>query len=126
MRQMGISVAIVVRGRESRPHGEGPQLERWVRSHPVGCEGLGILADADGALRPINSSQAGAVCGESRTHGPNEGDGETGRKIPRFVPTHWEAELPELAEVAELCRPLGNRGRMGARRGRRGRFRTHR
>ena len=29
----------------------------------------------------------------------------------RPVPTHWEAELPE---VVELRRPLGNRGRMGA------------
>jgi hypothetical protein len=28
------------------------------------------------------------VCGESRTHGDNGGDGETGRKIPRSVPTH--------------------------------------
>jgi hypothetical protein len=29
-----------------------------------------------------------AVCGESRTHGDNGGDGETGRKVPRSVPTH--------------------------------------
>ena len=29
-----------------------------------------------------------AVCDESRTHGGNGGDGETGRKIPRSVPTH--------------------------------------
>jgi len=37
MRQKGVSVAIVVRGRESRPHGEGPQPERWVRSNPPEC-----------------------------------------------------------------------------------------
>jgi len=73
----GVSVAIVVRGRESRPHGEGPQLERWVRSNPARCKGLGILADADGALRPRKSSQAAAVCGESRMHGHNGGDGKT-------------------------------------------------
>jgi hypothetical protein len=36
MRQKGVSVAIVVGARESRAHGEGPQLERWVRSNPVG------------------------------------------------------------------------------------------
>ena len=36
MRQKGVSVAIVVGARESRAHGAGPQLERWVRSHPVG------------------------------------------------------------------------------------------
>jgi hypothetical protein len=29
------------------------------------------------------------VCGESRTHGDNGGDGETGLRIPRSVPTHW-------------------------------------
>jgi hypothetical protein len=30
-----------------------------------------------------------AVCGESRTHGDNGGDGETGWEAPRSVPTHW-------------------------------------
>ena len=29
------------------------------------------------------------MCGESRTHGDNGGDGETDRRIPRSVPTHW-------------------------------------
>jgi hypothetical protein len=52
MRVKGVSVAIVLGARESRVHGEGPHRERRVRSHPVRCEGLGILADADGALRP--------------------------------------------------------------------------
>ena len=32
-----VSVAIVVGARESRVHGEGPQLERWVRSNPPEC-----------------------------------------------------------------------------------------
>ena len=34
------------------------------------------------------SSHGVAVCGESRTHGGNGGDGETGCKVPRSVPTH--------------------------------------
>jgi hypothetical protein len=70
-------VAIVVRARESRVQGEGPHRERRVRSHPVGCEGLGILADADRALRPLKASQGVAGCGESRTYGDNGGDGKT-------------------------------------------------
>jgi hypothetical protein len=49
----GVSVAIVLGARESRVQGEGPHLERQVRSNPIGCEGLGSLADADGALRPV-------------------------------------------------------------------------
>jgi hypothetical protein len=70
-------VAIVLGARESRVQGEGPQPGRRVRSNPAGCEGLGILADARRALRPIKPSQAVAVCGESRMHGDNGGDGET-------------------------------------------------
>jgi hypothetical protein len=31
---------------------------------------------------------AAAVCGESRMHGDNGGDEETGREVPRLVPTH--------------------------------------
>ena len=54
-----------------------PQLGRWVRRNPVEGEGLGILADVHRALRPTNSSQAAAVCGESRTYGHNGGDGKT-------------------------------------------------
>jgi hypothetical protein len=77
MRPKGVSVAIVLRGRESRLHGEGPQLEREVRSNPAECQGLGILADVSRALRPLNASQAAAVCGESRTYGHNGGDGKT-------------------------------------------------
>jgi hypothetical protein len=51
MRLTGVSVAIVLGGRESRPQGEGPHRERLVRSNPAGCKGLGILANASGALR---------------------------------------------------------------------------
>jgi hypothetical protein len=50
MRLEGVSVAIVLGGRESRPHGEGPHRERWVRSNPAEGEGLGILADVSRAL----------------------------------------------------------------------------
>jgi hypothetical protein len=31
---------------------------------------------------------AAAVCGENRMHGDNGRDGETGRQVPRSVPTH--------------------------------------
>jgi hypothetical protein len=48
----GVSVAIVLGARESRVHGEGLQLERWVRSNPAGCKGVGILANGCRALRP--------------------------------------------------------------------------
>jgi hypothetical protein len=77
MRVTGVSVVIVVRARESRVQGEGPQLERVVRGNPAGCEGWGIPADADRAPRTVIPSQAVAVCGESRMHGDNGGDGKT-------------------------------------------------
>jgi hypothetical protein len=51
MRQKGVSVAIVVGGRESRPHGEGPQLARWVRRNPPECE--------DGAYRSMSGEHSG-------------------------------------------------------------------
>jgi hypothetical protein len=54
MHRKGVTVAIVVGAWESHVHGEGLQLERWVRSHPVRCKGLGILANADRALRTGN------------------------------------------------------------------------
>ena len=73
----GVSVAIVVGARESRVQGEGPQLERWVRSNPADWEGGGILAKGSRAPRPRKSSQAAAGCGESRMHGDNGGDGKT-------------------------------------------------
>jgi hypothetical protein len=40
------------------------------------------------------SSPGVAGCGESRMHGDNGGDGETGREVPRSVPTHsrWVSE----------------------------------
>ena len=34
------------------------------------------------------STQAAAVCGESRRHGDSGGDEETGREVPHLVPTH--------------------------------------
>jgi hypothetical protein len=52
MRLEGVSVAIVLSAWESHVQGEGPHRERLVRSNPVRCQGMGILADADGALRP--------------------------------------------------------------------------
>jgi hypothetical protein len=52
MRLEGVSVVIVLGARESRVQGEGPHRERQVRSNPVRCKGLGILAEANGALWP--------------------------------------------------------------------------
>jgi hypothetical protein len=54
MRLKGVSVAIVLGVRESRVQGEGPHRERRVRSNPVRCQGVGIRAKADGALRPVS------------------------------------------------------------------------
>jgi hypothetical protein len=77
---MGVSVAIIVRGRESRPQGEGPHRERrqvantrnvkaW-ESSPMSVE-----------HERQKSSPGVAVCGESRTHGDNGGDGKTQVKL---------------------------------------------
>ena len=41
--------------------------------------------------------RAVAVCDESRMHGGNGGDGETGRKALRPVPTHYLADVHTLA-----------------------------
>jgi hypothetical protein len=88
MRQKGVSVAIVVGGRESRPHGEGPQLARWVRRNPPECE--------DGAYRSMSGEHSGPqiplrrrpyAVKAARTVTTGR-DGETGHKEPRSVPTH--------------------------------------
>jgi hypothetical protein len=47
------------------------------------------------------------VCGESRTHGDNGGDGETGLRIPRSVPTHWLCVL-SLPPRVLYRRDVGN------------------
>ena len=44
------------------------------------------------------------MCGESRTHGDNGGDGETDRRIPRSVPTHWLCALP--LPYVKVARPV--------------------
>ena len=87
MHLKGVSVATVLGARESRVQGEGPQLGRWVRSHPAECEGWGIPADVGRALRIRKSSQAVAVCGESRKYGDNGGMGKRSSAV-RPVPTH--------------------------------------
>jgi hypothetical protein len=45
MRLQGVSVAIVVRARESRVHGAGPQLERGLNVRPWRMLRRGILSD---------------------------------------------------------------------------------
>jgi hypothetical protein len=82
MRLEGVSVAIVLGGRESRPHGEGPHRERWVRSNPAECEGLGILADVSRALRAVNPLMGSPYAVKAA---------RPGCAVRRFVvsPTQW-------------------------------------
>jgi hypothetical protein len=89
-------VAIVLGARESRVQGEGPHRERRVRSNPVRCEGLGILANADGALRPV-SPLMGSPCAVKAARTVTTGGMEKrvvmscprkDDQIPRSVPTH--------------------------------------
>jgi hypothetical protein len=44
------------------------------------------------------------VCGESRTHGDNGGDGETDLEVPRPVPTHSDEGFSLDDLMAELGR----------------------
>ena len=84
-----VRVALGVGARASRVHGEGPPRVRYLpvrRSrlcrlgNPCRCRQQGT-----GGSR---SWQAVAGCGARRTHGDNGGEEDTGRKIPRSVPTH--------------------------------------
>jgi hypothetical protein len=83
----GVSVAIVLGAWKSHVQGEGPPRARWVRSNPVGCEGLGILADADGALRPGNPLRRGPGAVKVARTVPTGGMGKH-RSAVRPVPTH--------------------------------------
>ncbi len=78
-----VRVVIVLRGRENRAHGEGPQ-------HVGVLEVIYLNANTEVHLINIREKQkrlslvrreetyrAEAVCGESRTHGFNGGDGES-------------------------------------------------
>jgi hypothetical protein len=88
MRQQGVSVAIVVGGRESRPHGEGPQLARWVRRNPPECEDgedRSMSGEHAGPQIPLRRRPYAVKAARTVTTG---GDGETGHKEPRSVPTH--------------------------------------
>jgi len=87
MRLKGVSVAIVLGAQESRVHGEGPHRERRVRSHPVRCQGLGILAEADGALRPV-SPLMGPPCAVKAARTVTTGGMGRHSAAVRPVPTH--------------------------------------
>src|SRR5919198_798397 len=78
-----VRVAIVLRGRENRAQGEGPQ-------HVGVLDAIYLNDNTEVHLMNVREKQkrlslndektysARAVCGESRTHGSNGGDGETG------------------------------------------------
>ena len=87
MRLEGVSVAIVVRVRESRIQGEGPHRERRQVANTLNAKAWGPSPMSAEHERQ-KTSHGVAVCDESRTHGDNGGDGETGHKAPRSVPTH--------------------------------------
>ena len=76
MPHAAVSVAIVVRAWESHVQGEGPHRERCASSNPAECKGLGIL-QCQRSTKSWKSFHGVAVCGESRTHGGNGGDGKT-------------------------------------------------
>jgi hypothetical protein len=89
MRLKEVSVAIVVGARESRVHGEGPHRERRQVVNTLNAKAwepspMSVEHERQKTFPGV------AVCDESRTHGDNGGDEETGRKIPRLVPIHWE------------------------------------
>jgi nitrile hydratase subunit beta len=50
-------------------------------------------------IRRKETYKAGAVCDENRMHGSDGGDRETGRKIPRSVPTRYENWLVGLEKL---------------------------
>jgi hypothetical protein len=80
-----VRVVIVLRGRESRSQGEGPQhvgvLEATYLNANTEVHLMNVREKQKGlsliGIRRKETYRAEAVCGESRTHGFNGGDGET-------------------------------------------------
>ena len=72
------------------PHGEGPQLKRWVRSNPVECEGLGILAEVNGALNTVNPLRRSPCAMKVARTVATGGMGKHSSAV-RPVPTHWDS-----------------------------------
>jgi hypothetical protein len=88
MRLEGVSVAIVLGAWESHVQGEGPQLAWYLKVRPSRMVRRGHPRQCREKGNESKSAQAAAVCGESRMHGDTGGDEETGREVPRLVPTH--------------------------------------
>ena len=72
----GVSVALVVRGQESCPQGEGPHRERRLVANTLNVKAWESSPRSAEHERQ-KSSHGVAVCGESRMHGDNGGDGKT-------------------------------------------------
>jgi hypothetical protein len=87
MRLEGVSVAIRLGGRESRPQGERPHRERSVRSNPTECEGLGILAEVSRALRAVNPLMGSPYAVKAARTVATGGMGKHSLAV-RPVPTH--------------------------------------
>jgi hypothetical protein len=93
----GVSVALVVGGRESRPQGEGPQLERCASSHPAEYEGLGILANVSGTRKagnPLRRSPCAVKAARTVATGGMERRAERNRALS--LPTHYGSEVTQL------------------------------
>ena len=102
MTMKDVRVAIVLRAWENRAQGEGPQ-------HVGVSDAIYLNVNAEVHLMNVREKlkrlsqideetySAEAVCGESRTHGFNGGDGETGFE-PRSVPTHCSGRHNHRAE----------------------------
>src|SRR5688572_6789491 len=71
-----VSVAIVLRERESRLHGEGPHRERLRVANTLNAKAW-ESSPMSAEHESWKSSHGVAVCGESRTPGGNGGDGKT-------------------------------------------------
>jgi hypothetical protein len=104
MHVAGVSVAIVLGAQESCVHGEGPHRERQVRSNPVRCKGLGILAEADGALRPVRPLM-GSPCAVKAARTVATGGMGRHSAAVRPVPTHstYSIVMLVLVEIEPVC-----------------------
>jgi hypothetical protein len=106
MRRKEVSVAMVVGAWESHVQGEGPHRGRRVRSNPGRCEGVGILAKADGALRPVRPLM-GSPCAVKAARTVTTGGMGRHRSAVRPVPTHSRAGVKMLNPYGSLCSPRG-------------------
>jgi hypothetical protein len=99
MRLKEVSVAIVLGAWESHVQGEGPHRERRQVDNTLNAKAW-ESSPMSAEHERQKTSHGVAVCGESRTHGDNGGDGETGREAPRSVPTHLHAKRVRAGKAA--------------------------